>query len=129
MVVRKDKRNRKLLGSRHWGYGNIKNSRGAGDRGGVGKGNTKASWTWKVKHPELIGKTGFHPWNRKKLKEINLDEINKLVQSTNNKKIELKNYKVLSNGTMDSGITVKATKFSKKASEKIKAFNSNTETF
>ena len=38
MVLRKDKRARKFLGDRRWGGGNIKNNRGKGDKGGIGRG-------------------------------------------------------------------------------------------
>ena len=61
MVVRHQKRSRKYLGKRRWGVGNIKNARGAGDRGGVGNaGARKHNFTWMTaKHPELLNKRGF----------------------------------------------------------------------
>lgn len=40
MVERQKKRNRKYLGTRQHGVGNKKKARGAGTRGGVGKGGT-----------------------------------------------------------------------------------------
>jgi large subunit ribosomal protein L15 len=127
MVVRKEKRNRKYLGSRHWGLGNIKNGRGSGDRGGVGKGSRKPRWTWTVKHPELIGHKGFHPWGQKKMKWITLNEINNMLYRENKDTLELNNYKVLSNGNLDYKVTIKASSFSKKAIEKIQAADGKAE--
>ena len=48
IVVVRVKKNRKYFGSRSWGAGNIKNARGAGDRGGVGRGGRKhkMSYYW-----------------------------------------------------------------------------------
>lgn len=124
MVKRMKKRNRKFLGTRRWGAGNIKNRRGAGDRGGVGKGGGKHKWSWTVVYAkETIGKTGFKPWRKKILSEINLDSLSSRAIEAGGEKptIELKGYKVLSNGTLSRPTVVKATSFSKKAMEKIKA--------
>jgi large subunit ribosomal protein L15 len=127
MVVRKQKRSRKYLGSRRWGVGNIKNARGAGDRGGVGKGGKKHKFTYvTAKTPELIGKHGFHVFDRKRRYEITLKEIaRKLAKLEADGKsadsIDLPGYKILSNGEITRKVRVKAYAFSKKASEKIKA--------
>jgi large subunit ribosomal protein L15 len=125
MVVRNEKRKRKYFGSRRWGVGNIKNARGAGDRGGVGKGGRKHKWTLiTAKFPETISKKGFVRWNptKDRNKEITLDRINALVSKSSDKsKIELKDYKVLSNGVLGHKVTVRAAAFSKKAAEKIKS--------
>lgn len=124
MVQRMKKRNRKFLGTRRWGAGNIKNRRGAGDRGGVGKGGTKHKWSWTVVYArETIGKTGFKPWKKTRLSEINLDSLSSKAMQAGAEKptIELKGYKVLSNGKLSVPAVVKATSFSKKAIEKIKA--------
>ncbi len=125
MVVRKEKRNRKYLGSRRWGVGNIKNARGAGDRGGVGQGKRKHRFTYfTAKAPELIGKRGFTPFGYKKLNEITLSEIGRKLavqkgSSNSGNVLELRGYKVLSNGAASAGATIKASAFSKKAIEKI----------
>ena len=107
MVVRNEKRKRKYFGTRRWGVGNIKNARGAGDRGGVGKGGRKHKWTLITAHfPETISKKGFVRWDptKDRNKEITLDRINALVSRSSDKsKIELKDYKVLSNGIWPQG--------------------------
>ena len=121
MVVRREKTNRKYLGTRRWGAGNIKNARGKGDRGGVGRGGKKHKWTWvTAKAPETIRNVGFTPWKRSKPKEITLDGISRMVRDSKENTLELKNYKVLSNGTLIKPITIKASGFSKNAIEKIK---------
>ncbi len=121
MVVRKQKRNRKYLGSRRWGVGNIKNARGKGDRGGVGRaGARKHKFTYMTsKARDQMHKKGFHPWKQSRLNEINLMQISGMAKEKG--EIELRNFKVLSNGTLASPIKIKATKFSKVAAEKIKA--------
>ncbi len=125
MVIRHQKRNRKYFGTRRWGMGNIKNARGAGDRGGVGGTGrlTKHDWTYiTAKAPELIRKKGFTPRNKTVLKEINLTQISRMLKETKEKDtLELWNYKVLSNGTLERPATIKATGFSKQAMEKIKS--------
>ncbi|MGC8669730.1 MAG: uL15m family ribosomal protein [Candidatus Micrarchaeia archaeon] len=124
MVVRKEKRNRKYFGSRRWGVGNIKNARGAGDRGGVGNaGSRKHNFThMTAKEPWLKKSKGFAPWRQKKLAEMNLNDISRLAREKGGDKpeIELKGYKVLSNGIIDIPAIVKASGFSKNAAEKIK---------
>ncbi|MCL4379304.1 MAG: uL15 family ribosomal protein [Candidatus Marsarchaeota archaeon] len=121
MVVRKQKRSRKYLGSRRWGVGNIKNARGKGDRGGVGRaGARKHKFTYMTsKARDEMHKHGFHPWKRSRLDEINLMQVSSM--SAGKSEIELRNYKVLSNGTLSSPIKIRASKFSKAAMEKIKA--------
>ncbi|MCL5423948.1 MAG: uL15 family ribosomal protein [Candidatus Marsarchaeota archaeon] len=122
MVIRKDKKNRKYFGTRRWGAGNIKNARGAGDRGGVGKaGLRKHKFTWvTAKHPELIRSKGFSNWNTKKMKVVTLNDISKMAAVEKKESIELRNIKVLSNGELTSKIKISAAGFSKKAIDKIK---------
>ncbi|MCW6160423.1 MAG: uL15 family ribosomal protein [Candidatus Micrarchaeales archaeon] len=123
MVVRRAKKNRKYLGTRRWGVGNIKNARGAGDRGGVGAIGRlrKHDWTYiTAKRPDLIRKKGFTPRNRTELMEINLNQISSILKKQNKSELDLEGYKVLSNGTLDVKATIKASGFSEKAMEKIK---------
>lgn len=123
MVIRKKSRSRKYLGARSWGAGNIKNRRGAGSRGGTGKGGIKHKFTRTIVYEKYrIGKTGFKQWGSAKLKEISLDSISEMAHGldSNTKSIELKGYKVLSSGKLSMPITIKADAFSKKAVEKIK---------
>ena len=123
MVVRQGKRNRRYLGTRTWGGGNTKNRRGAGDRGGVGRGGIKHKFTHKVVYEkERIGKKGFRPWRQTRLKEIDLGAVSRMADAKGEgtPTIELRGYKVLSDGVLARAATVKADAFSKKAIEKIK---------
>jgi large subunit ribosomal protein L15 len=49
MVLRYEKKARRYLGTRRWGGGNIKNRRGSGSRGGVGRAGKKHKFTRIVK--------------------------------------------------------------------------------
>jgi large subunit ribosomal protein L15 len=124
MVVRHEKKNRKYHGTRSWGAGNIKNRRGAGDKGGVGRGGRKHKFTYLVVYErERLHKKGFKPWKKKELKEIDLEQLNKLAIKSSEQKptIELRGYKVLGDGTIEKSVVVKADAFSKRAIEKIKS--------
>lgn len=127
MVVRRAKKNRKFLGTRRWGVGNIKNARGAGSRGGVGglARLRKHDWTYyTAKAPELIRKKGFAPWRRSRLRSISLREVSSMLKAQgapgSRAELELKGYKVLSNGALEGAAVIKADAFSKAATEKIK---------
>jgi len=128
MVVRREKKNRKYLGSRRWGVGNIKNARGAGSRGGTGLAGrglgsgSKHKFTYITAYaPELIRKVGFTPWDKVKIEAMSLREVERMLSRTKDRVIELKNIKVLSNGTLSAKATIKAAAFSKEAQAKIKA--------
>ncbi len=123
MVIRREKTNRKYLGTRRWGKGNIKNARGKGDRGGVGKGGRKHKWTYiTAKTPELIRTVGFKQWHPRKLKEITLSRIERMLANAKERStLEFRDYKVLSNGSLSKPVTIKASGFSKGAEEKIKS--------
>ena len=119
MVTRIKSRSRKFLGTRRWGAGNIKNRRGSGSRGGVGRAGKKHKFTRIVKYErERMSHKGFSPYRKVKMDVINLDSISKAAKG--NKELELKGYKVLSSGSLTAPITVKASAFSKKAMDKIK---------
>jgi large subunit ribosomal protein L15 len=119
MVIRNRSKSRKFLGSRSWGAGNIKNRRGSGSRGGVGRAGKKHKFTRLVKYePERIRKKGFSPWNSKKLDVLGLDSVSRI--ASGKQEVEFSGYKILSNGSLNSPIRIKATAFSKKAVEKIK---------
>ncbi len=129
MVVRIKKRSRKYLGSRRWGVGNIKNARGKGDKGGTGKGGRKYKFTRIVVYEkERIRTKGFASLARR-LEEINLSRIDKMAREKNSDSVDLKGYKVLGNGKLSKAITVKATKFSKRAEERIKQAGGKIEKF
>ncbi len=128
MVVRREKRKRKYLGTRRWGVGNIKNARGAGSRGGTGLAGrglgtgSKHKFTYITAYaPELIRKVGFTPWNKTKMKAMSLREVERVLSTKKERTIELLNVKVLSNGNLASKATIKAAAFSKGAQAKIKA--------
>ncbi len=127
MVVRIEKRKRKYLGTRRWGKGNIKNARGKGDRGGVGNaGARKHNFTWMTaKAPWLLSRKGFTKWNPAMLEETNLRELGSMKEGSDGY-ITLKGRKVLSNGSLSRPVKVKASGFSKKAVEKIKAAGGET---
>ncbi|MGI0141587.1 MAG: uL15m family ribosomal protein [Candidatus Micrarchaeales archaeon] len=124
MVIRIKNTSRKHLGARRWGKGNIKNARGSGDRGGTGKSGAKHKWTYIVKYaPERIGKKGFFNKNGADvLEEIDIDKVSEIAKASKDAKptVELKGYKVLSDGTIHKAVVVKASGFSKNAMEKIK---------
>ena len=119
MVLRPKKRSRKFLGARRWGAGNIKNRRGSGSRGGVGRAGKKHKFTRLVKYEkERLRKKGFAPWKPSKLSEINLDSVSEA--AAGRQELELAGYKVLGGGSISQPIKIKASAFSKKAEEKIK---------
>jgi len=122
-MVLRIKKNRKFFGSRRWGVGNIKNARGAGDRGGVGRGGRKHKMTYLLVYErDTLYKKGFAPWRRKKLMEMDLDAISKKAAGMQDQKptIELRGYKVLGDGKITKPVIVKAEGFSKNAEKKIK---------
>ncbi len=128
MVLRIKKR-RKYLGDRSWGKGNIKNARGAGERGGVGKGGRKHKMTYLVVYEkESLVHHGFAPWGRRELEIINLDGVSKKAAGSQESKptVELKGYKVLGGGKMTKAVVVKAQGFSKSAEKKIKEAGGET---
>lgn len=122
-MVLRVKKNRKYFGSRRWGAGNIKNARGAGDRGGTGRGGRKhkMSYYWAHDRDSTHGEKGFVPFRRKRLREIDLDGISRMAAESSEGRpvIELKGYKVLGDGRVAKPVVVKASSFSKSAQRKI----------
>ncbi len=85
MVVRREKKSRKMHGYRNRGWGNVGQHRRAGSRGGVGAaGMHKHRWSWVIKYfPDWFGKRGFTPRGPEHTPEIttiNLDRINEIVE-------------------------------------------------
>jgi large subunit ribosomal protein L15 len=122
-MVLRIKKTRKFLGSRRWGAGNIKNARGAGDRGGVGKGGRKHKMTFlNVYDKESLIHKGFAPLKRRELMIMDLTAISKKAASMQEPKptLELKGYKVLGDGKLTKPMVIKADGFSKSAERKIK---------
>lgn len=119
MVIRNKSKSRKFLGARRWGAGNIKNRRGSGSRGGVGRAGKKHKFTRIVKYErERLRKKGFSPWMKVKTGVMNLDDVSKAAKDKN--EVELAGYKVLGGGLLTKPIKVKASGFSNKAMDKIK---------
>ena len=119
MVLRIKSKTRKFLGARRWGAGNIKNRRGSGSRGGVGRAGKKHKFTRIVKYEEeRLRHKGFSPYRRVKMDVASLDYV--LMAAQGKGEVQLKGYKVLGGGALAQPITVKASGFSKKAVEKIK---------
>jgi len=125
MVVRKERKHRKFRGYRTH-HGSHKKSRGGGSRGGRGlAGMHKYKWSYTLKYdPEHYGKKGFkRPLAvAKKVKAINLSELDKLAKKTGKEKINLKELgydKVLGSGKITKPLVVEAKSFSKKAIKKL----------
>ncbi len=85
MVVRRERKSRKMRGSRTHGYGSVGQHRKAGSRGGRGAaGMHKHKWTWVVKyHPDWFGKRGFKNPNpsttKGGLRTVNIRELCEVV--------------------------------------------------
>ncbi|MCL4365262.1 MAG: uL15 family ribosomal protein [Candidatus Marsarchaeota archaeon] len=120
MSLRYEKRARKFLGTRRWGAGNIKNRRGSGSRGGVGRAGKKHKFTRIVKYErERMSKSGFTPWHKSKQNVVNLDYVEAAAGGKG--EIELREYKILGGGSISKPIKITAGGFSKSAQEKIKS--------
>lgn len=138
MAVRvKSNKKRKYAGNRSFGGGNAKNRRGKGNRGGVGRaGFHKHNWLRTIKMGETNkrdrGEHGFRHFSNK-LKEISVEMLcsqaaaGKYPQKDGFYVIELKGFKVLSNGVASLKLDVKASAFTKPAIEKIKAAGGKAE--
>jgi len=111
---------RRALGYKtHFGGMGGKQKRGKGSKGGKGR----AGHGKRAKHRILLlgrkKKKGFTPVKRKKIKTINLSELDKMKE----KEIDLTKLgydKLLGSGRITRAITVKVKNVSKKAKEKLK---------
>ncbi len=128
LMKRKRRKCGKLRGKRRHGHGNIKNRRGAGNRGGRGNaGLHKHKYTYTVVYAkDHFGKHGFVNPTRKELPTLNLYEIEAMIEKGQLAQQEGKyvfefNGKILGCGTISSPVLVRARAWSKKAEEKIKA--------
>ncbi|MHA1785108.1 MAG: uL15m family ribosomal protein [Candidatus Helarchaeota archaeon] len=125
-VKRTRKRRLKYRGSREHGYGKIGQHRKGGQRGGKGKytGAGKHLWTYIVKYePNYFGKKGFkRPPFIQKLKTLNIEELEKLAEKSN--EINIINFgyeKVLGRGKITRALKITAKAFTKKAVQKIES--------
>jgi len=84
MVVRKEKKSRKMHGYRNRGWGSIGQHRKSGSRGGRGAaGMHKHKWSWVIKYfRNWYGKRGFTPRGPELEEEVrimNLSQLDELV--------------------------------------------------
>jgi large subunit ribosomal protein L15 len=129
MPANKRKKSTRMRAKTTHGYGSMKKNRGAGNRGGRGMAGTgkradqKKPTILKKYGPSYFGKHGFNRPQSivKKLKIINLSEINLKAEKKNNEYIfDASKYdKVLGNGNLTKKIKITSKSFSKSALEKI----------
>ncbi len=147
MVVNKRKKNRKLRGSRTYGWGSPKKHRGKGSRGGVGKSGMGKRGQHKMSLLNALGikNLGSHGFVRPRQetfedKAINLKVIDMNVDKWIAKKMAVEEKgmisldleklgftKVLGAGTVSRKMIIKADKFSEGAKEKIEAAGGKVE--
>jgi large subunit ribosomal protein L15 len=141
MTVRKQKKVRKLRGSRTHSWGHPKKHRGSGSRGGVGKagvgkkGSHKKTYYYNLGEGFVGYKKGFtNPTKNNSVMAINLETIENNIPRYIEQKIATESKgiveldlnqtgynKVLGSGTIRAKLKIKAKSFSAKAIEKIKA--------
>lgn len=136
--MRKRSKRSRLRGRRTCGWGSRKKHRGKGSRGGKGMAGTgkRAGHrrTWVLRYmPNYFGRRGFVSLKQKrkvKLKLISLAQLSSQLEllakegfvkhTEKGFEVELKGYKVLSQGKIEQPLIVKASSFSKGAEQKIK---------
>jgi len=141
MARRYEKKYKKYLASRTFGGGNVKNRRGSGCRGGVGRaGARKHKWLQTLKNePDYYGRHGFSQIpsqlrKRKKIQDklLKVSDISSLIAEKKLKEkegllfIEFEG-KILGTGSINVPVFVKASSFSKSAKEKIEKVGGRTE--
>jgi len=129
-MARPGKRNRKFLGSKNHGKGNAKNKRGKGNRGGWGRAGTgKQRFTYiTAKEPFFAkygGKMGFTNPTHRKVKAINLYQIDNMVKAgklqAKDGKLSLEfDGKILGTGILSAPVSIVARFASEKAVERIR---------
>ncbi|MCX8163231.1 MAG: uL15 family ribosomal protein [Candidatus Micrarchaeota archaeon] len=131
MFKRKRKRINKYRGSRTCGTGNVKNKRGSGTRGGVGRGGIhkhKFSYvtTYDREWMKHGGRFGFVNPTKKEIPSINLYEIDNLLRAGKIKdKFEFRG-KILGTGFIENApenFEIVADSISKKAAQKLQQAN------
>jgi large subunit ribosomal protein L15 len=125
MKTKKRKKVSRHRGSHTHGRGFKKKARGKGHRGGIGmagsgkRGDQKKTKILNLHGNDYFGKSktrrGEIP---KKLESINLRDISEKYKGK--KEVELKGYKILSEGNLKEKITIKASAASKSAIDKVK---------
>lgn len=131
----KDRKTRKLRGSKHHGWG-IQKHRGKGNQGGAGRaGWYKHKWFKYSKYKDMYGKHGFTRHSAdKEIKAINIGEIERNIEKfINEGKITIKDDayhlniaslgydKLLGGGKISHKFVIQADLFSEKAKKKIES--------
>jgi large subunit ribosomal protein L15 len=126
----KERKTRKMRGSRTHGYGRVGQHRDAGSRGHRKVGRHKHLWSYVVAHePDYFGKHGFTSPQSLKRKEntINIKQLNELTAETSGEKdktqvnlTSLGYTKLLGTGKITKPLIVNVPSCSKSAAEKIK---------
>lgn len=138
MTARRQKKNKKMRGSKSHGWGSKKKHRGAGNRGGRGmagagkRAGQKKPGILKEFGREYFGRRGFTRPGRKEDKTINLDYIEKHIEQLTAKDLIIKENncyiidikklgydKLLGKGRIANKYKVKG-RVSRKAAERIK---------
>jgi large subunit ribosomal protein L15 len=119
----KERKTRKMRGSRTHGYGRIGQHRDAGSKGQRKVGRHKHLWSYVVTHePDYFGKHGFTSPQSLKRQEnpINIKQLNAL--TVENNQLDLTNLgytKLLGTGTITKPLTITVAACSKTAQQKI----------
>ncbi len=131
MQKRKSRRSRKFLGSRSHGKGNVKNKRGSGCKGGVGRaGMHKHRFSYATTYDrEWVahgGRRGFSNPTAKKFKVLNVYQIDNMAKSNKLKsasgsKLALLEFegRILGQGELNHAVEVHALYATQSAIEKI----------
>ena len=127
MKLKKRKKVSRMKATRYHGHA-MKKHKGKGSHGGKGMAGTgkraDQKKTWIVKYKKnYFGRKAKQAVKR--LKQINVDELEKFVQG-DKKEINLPKYKILGRGEIKQSLTVKADSFSKQAKEKIEKAGGKT---
>jgi len=139
MVVRREKKSRKMHGYRTRGWGSIGQHRKSGSRGGRGAvGMHKHKWSWMIKYfPDWYGKRGFIPRNPAKMVShsvINLSQLDEIIDKlaregtltyeNGTPVVDLRKLgftKLLGEGTIKKKVKIVVYSASEKAIEKVKS--------
>lgn len=137
MSVRREKKVRKMRGSRTHGWGIQGQHRRSGRKGGRGKAGRKSGkhkWSWVLRYwPDYFGKHGFHSIPKGIIKTVNVGELDELAEILINKGLAIKSEKgieidltklginkLLGSGKVERPLIIKgAVDVSKLAEEKI----------
>ena len=121
----KERKTRKMRGSRTHGYGRIGQHRDAGSKGQRKVGRHKHLWSYVTAHePDYFGKKGFTSPQSLKRKEntLNIKQLDQIATKTPDTQIDLTSLgytKLLGTGKITKPLTITIPSCSKTAAEKI----------